>query len=122
MPVPNTNIFDGKVIPEDATLTPSDGTAAGSSAVVAGLGTDIDVVVSVINPDNVPVQMYWSGNGPYVWAALGASSTNSQQTPMRLREGMAYRLEAGGANVVAHFDIGPPSIEYDELTDQGLVA
>ena len=125
MPVPNGNIFDGLPIVADATLTPSDGNAAGSSKLV-DIGNTIDVVVTVINPSAAGVQMYWARNdsvsSTLEWAELGETSTNSQQTPMRLQEGFLYRLESDGLDVTAHFDVGPSSIKYDELTEQGLVA
>ena len=122
----NVNLFNGEAIVADNTLTPSDGTAAGSSEIVTGIGNDTDLVVTIRNPNNVAVQMYWapavSLPNLHRWDELGAASPTTQQTPMRLRKGFSYRFEAAGAGVEATLDIGPESIEYDEYTDQGLRA
>ena len=120
----NVNLFNGNFIAEDSTLTPSDGSVAGSSEVISGVGDDADVVVTVRNPNAVSVQMYWAPDTPsepYEWDELGGPSTLTQQTPMRLRKGFVYRFGASdGPGIEAYLNIGPASIEYDENTDQGL--
>ena len=119
----NVNLFNGNIIVDDSTLTPSDGSVAGSSEVISGVGDDTDVVVTVRNPNAVAVQMHWapvSTSGSYEWDTFGDPSTLTQQTPMRLRKDFVYRFEAAGAGIEAYLNIGPASIEYDENTDQGL--
>ena len=107
----NVNLFNGNFIAEDSTLTPSDGSVAGSSEVISGVGDDAEVVVTVRNPNAVAIQMHWAQDtpsDPYQWDTLGDPSTITQQTPIRLRKGFVYRFEAaGGPGVEAYINIAP---------------
>ena len=118
-----TNLFNGKRIVEDPTLTPSDGSAPGSSAIFDGLGKyDTDIVLTVLNPSSVPVQLMWADNNvrPFKWAPIGDPSTKTQQTSMRLRTGFSYRFEAFGVGVFASFEKFPEEIPL-RVINHGLV-